>query len=70
MYSYPYVLLVRNISIILYSENSTFDVSYVDCNLIVLKAYSKHSVMILQQPAFVMVPVNIIEYWLMTRVYR
>lgn len=37
--------------------------SYVDCNLIVLKAYSKHSVMILQQPVFVMVPVNIIEYW-------
>jgi hypothetical protein len=61
----PYGLSVGNISIILHSKNNTFDVSCVGCNSTncVLKAYSKHSVIILQQPAFVIVPVNITEDW-------
>lgn len=50
----PYVLLVGNISIILHSENNTFDLSCIDYNLTncILKASSKQSVMISQQTDF------------------
>lgn len=56
----PYVLLVGNNSIILHSENNTFTMTCGGCKL---TNYSKHSVMILQQHAFVMVPVSISKHW-------
>ncbi|KAF6293143.1 hypothetical protein mRhiFer1_009047 [Rhinolophus ferrumequinum] len=58
--AFPFALLIGNVSVAFNSDNRTYNVSCLDCLLsaCVSNVTEKHSVVLLHQPPFVMIPVK------------